>query len=282
VIETSVDQVSVNPALDSGSFAIPAAYRQAAPKMAAADAVPYQWVLRRPLIGTLLDTDTVLYDPQATKGLTLVDVAPGVSHMQGGTHNSLIVEMNDFLVVIDTPVGEMLSKWTIDAAKKKYGGKPFKYAVLTHHHMDHTNGIRSYAAEGATVVVGRGNGEFFRKVLSSPASLGKGAPKNTIKPNIIEVDGRFIISDGKRDVGAYLIDNPHAAGYLIGYVHDAKLGFVTDLWSPGRDPLPAKATPPLMAVVNGVKKWNLDPERFAGGHGSIGAYSPLLKVAEGN
>jgi hypothetical protein len=146
--------------------------------------------------------------------------------------------------------------------------------------MDHSNGIRSYAAEGATVVVGQGNGEFFRKVLTSPATLGADAPKKKIKPEVIEVTGRWIITDGKRDVGAYLVENPHAAGYLIGYVPDAKLGWVTDLWSPGRDPLPAKINPALLSVVNGVKKWNLEPERFAGGHGSVGPYPELARLAE--
>jgi glyoxylase-like metal-dependent hydrolase (beta-lactamase superfamily II) len=167
----------------------------------------------------------------------------------------------------------------MDAASKKYSGKPFKYLVLTHHHMDHTNGIRTYAAVGATVVVGQGNGDFFRKVLAAPDSLGADSPKRKINTNVVEVAGSYIITDGKRDVGAYLIDNPHAAGYLIGYIPDAKLGWVTDLWSPGRDPLPARLNPALASVVNGVKRWNLDPERFAGGHGSIGSFPELSRVA---
>jgi hypothetical protein len=146
--------------------------------------------------------------------------------------------------------------------------------------MDHSSGVRSYAAEGATLLVGQGNGEFFKKVLASPATLGADAPKQKIDVPVVEVTGSYLISDGKRDVGAYLIENPHAAGYLMGYVSDAKLGFVTDLWSPGRDPLPAKINPGLLSVVNGVKKWNLQPERFAGGHGSVGEYAGLAKLAE--
>jgi glyoxylase-like metal-dependent hydrolase (beta-lactamase superfamily II) len=279
LIETTVDDVSVNPALDASLFAIPDSIRAAAPKTVAKN-VPYQWVLRRPLIGTYLDSDSISYDPRASKGLALVELAPGISQVQGGSHNSLIVEMNKYLVGFDTPISEAQSKWTIAQAKKKYHGKPFKYVVLTHHHMDHTSGIRTYAASGATIVVGKGDGAFFGKVLASPDSLGVDAPKGKVKAHIVEVADHWSVSDGKREVDAYLIDNPHAANYLIGYVPDAKLGWVTDLWSPGRDQLPAKLTPPLAAVVNGVNKYKLEPERFAGGHGSVGNYADLRKVAE--
>jgi glyoxylase-like metal-dependent hydrolase (beta-lactamase superfamily II) len=281
ISETSVEEASFTAPVEADRFAIPADYSAGAPKMVDAKNVPFQWVLRRPIIGTLLDSDAVLYDAQANPGgLRLVDVAPGVSHVQGGSHNSLIVEMDKYLVVFDAPIGEAQSKWTIAAAKQKYPGKPFKYVVMTHHHMDHSNGIRSYAAEGATVVVGPGNGAFFRKVLASPATLGRDAPKKKVSAKVVEVTDRYVITDGKREVGAYSIDNPHAAGYLMGYIPDVKLGFVTDLWSPGRDALPPKMNPALQSVVNGVKKWNLDPERFAGGHGAVGEYAGLAKLAE--
>ena len=35
-------------------------------------------------------------------------------------------------------------------------GRGFRYVVITHHHIDHSGGVRAYAAEGATVVVGKG------------------------------------------------------------------------------------------------------------------------------
>jgi len=278
VIDTTIDEVSVNAALASDAFAIPEAYRAGAPKMIAPDKVPYQWVLRRPFIGTFLDSDALVYDPKVSQGLRLVDVAPGVSQTQGTSHNSLVVEMDKFLVVFDAPFSEAQSKWVMDAAAKKYPGKPIKYLVLTHHHMDHTNGVRSYAAAGAILVVGQGNGEYFKKVLATPDSLGADAPKKKFIPSVVEVAGSYVITDGRRDVGTYIIENPHADGYLMGYVSDVKLGFVTDLWSPGRDPLPAKLNPALASVVNGVNRWGLAPERFAGGHGSTGSYLELAKV----
>jgi hypothetical protein len=77
----------------------------------------------------------------------------------------------------------------------------------------------------------------------------------------------------------FLAENPHADGMLIGYIADARLGFVTDLWSPGAAPLPDKITPALAAVVNTVKKAGIAPLKFAGGHGATADYAPLAALA---
>src|SRR5262249_60948165 len=85
-------------------------------------------------------------------------------------------------------------------------------------------------------------------------------------------------SDGTREVGAYVIDNPHSNGLMIGYVSDARIGYATDIWSPGAAPLPDKLTPPLAALVAGVKKAGITPAKFAGGHGGVGGYAPLAAL----
>ena len=64
----------------------------------------------------------------------------------------------------------------------------------------------------------------------------------------------------------------------MGYVPHAKIGFVTDIWSPGV-PLPAKPNPGLVSVVNAVKKADIQPERFIGGHGSVSDYASLARLA---
>jgi hypothetical protein len=145
--------------------------------------------------------------------------------------------------------------------------------------MDHSGGVRAYLAQGATLVVGKGAGAHFRKVLSAPYTRNPDlAARDLSKTPIIEVTDKHAISDGKREFSAHYIENPHAASTLIGYVADVRLAFVTDLWNPG-SPLPGKIDSPLAAVVNGVKQAGISPARFAGGHAGVADYAPLAVLA---
>ncbi|HEY4265703.1 MAG TPA: MBL fold metallo-hydrolase [Micropepsaceae bacterium] len=281
IFDTTLNDARVdivgNSILPADTFAVPTAIRGKAPKPSSVDKPPYQWILRRLASGFFLDSDNLYTDDGGS--LTLSDVAPNISLVTGGTHNTLIVATNTYLVAFDSPGDDGQSKLAIDLAKQKYSGKPFRYLVLTHHHIDHSGGLRAYIAEGATLVVGKGDGAFFRKVLMAPQTLNVNKPAGAVTPKIIEVAGKWSVKDGGREIDAYVIDNPHAADYLMPYVPDAKLGFITDLWNPG--PPVAAANPNLIAVVKGVEKWMLMPERFAGGHGAVGNYPDVMQGAAG-
>ncbi len=149
--------------------------------------------------------------------------------------------------------------------------------------MDHAGGVRAYAAQGATIVAGKGTGAHFKRVLAAPFTRNPDlAVKDLSATPIVEVADKHVLTDGTRKVGAYVLDNnPHAQGLLIGYVEDARLGFATDIWSPGAGPLSAKLTPALASLVAGVKKAGISPTRFAGGHGSVASPGGVLGVRLG-
>ena len=277
VTETQYSELRVNPEIDRSRLQIPAAVAASAPRPASGN-VPYQWAIRRPIIGTYMDSDDVRFDKSATQSLRLQEVGPGVLQVQGGTHNNLVVEMSNYLVVFDAPVSDAQSLWVIDAAKQRFPGKPIRYVVMTHHHMDHSGGLRAFVADGATVVVGQGAAQHYRTVLSAPWTRNPDLKARDLSgAQIVEVADKYVLADGKREVIAYAMESPHAKSTLMGYIPDAKLGFVTDIWSPG-PPLPAKPNPGLMSVVNAVKKANIQPERFAGGHGSTADYASLARL----
>jgi glyoxylase-like metal-dependent hydrolase (beta-lactamase superfamily II) len=280
VIDARITAATANPPIPANFFEPPAAVKAGAAKPAIGY-VPYQWVIRRQMNGFYLDSENISFDTRAPAGLRLNEIAPGVQYQVGGTHNTLIVEMRDFLVVMDAPVSDWQSNWTINAVKAKYPGKPIRYLALTHHHMDHSAGLRAYLAQGATLVVGAGAAGHYRTVLSAPYTRNPDlAARDLSKTPIIEVTDKYVISDGKREFSVHSIENPHAASTLIGYVADVRLAFVTDLWIPG-PPLPPKMNPGLAAVVNGVKKAGIQPVMFAGGHGGTAPYALLVGLAGG-
>jgi glyoxylase-like metal-dependent hydrolase (beta-lactamase superfamily II) len=187
--------------------------------------------------------------------------------------------MKDHLIVFDAPVSDGQSNWVLNAARAKYPGKPVKYLVLTHHHMDHIGGLRAYAAQGAAIVVGQGAAPHYRRVLAAPYTRNPDLKGGDLsRTEIIEVVDKRVFSDGSRQVEAYVIENPHAASSLIGYIPEQRLGFVTDLWSPGAAPLPDRLVPNMSALVAGVKKAGISPVKFAGGHGSTFDYAPLAAL----
>jgi glyoxylase-like metal-dependent hydrolase (beta-lactamase superfamily II) len=278
VTEVNFTDLQFNQPIDTARLQIPADVRAGAAKPATRN-VPHQWVIRRQFIGTYMDSDNVSYDTRGSQGLRLQEIAPGVHQIQGGTHNSLVVEMNDHLIVMDAPVTDAQSLWLVGATRAQFPGRPIRWLVLTHHHMDHAGGLRAILAEGGTLVVGQGAGAHFRRVLSAPMTRNPDLPARSFHMTpILEVPESHVMSDGSgRQVIVYVMDNPHAKGMLMGWVPHARLGFVTDIWSPG-PPLPAKPNPGLSSVVSTVKRAGLQPERFAGGHGSTADYQTLTRL----
>jgi glyoxylase-like metal-dependent hydrolase (beta-lactamase superfamily II) len=279
VQEVQLTDFQANAAIDPAKFTVPPELRGDAAKPASGN-VPYQWVIRRQFIGTYMDSDNTSFDARAVQSLRLNELAPGVFHVVGGSHNSLLVEMSDHLIMVDAPVSDAQSIWVVNTARQRFPGKPIRWLVLTHHHMDHAGGMRGVLAEGAVLVVGQGAGPHYRKALAAPIQRNPDMkPLDFSTVQILEVPESHVMSDSKgRQVIAYAMqDNPHAKGLLMAYVPDAKLGFVTDVWSPGV-PLPDKPNPGLISVVRTVTRTGIQPERFAGGHGSVAPYANLTKL----
>src|SRR5688572_8999635 len=87
-------------------------------------------------------------------------VAPGVWRIAGESHNSVAVEFRGFVTVVEAPQDELRSLAVIAEVHRLIANKPIRYVVNTHYHFDHSGGLRTYVAHGATVVTHAGNKEF--------------------------------------------------------------------------------------------------------------------------
>jgi glyoxylase-like metal-dependent hydrolase (beta-lactamase superfamily II) len=279
VAKLSYRDVSANPSIAADTFSVPDSVRAAAKPVATAN-VPYQWVIRRLFLTRFLDSDNVFFPNGG--GLKLVELAPNVQHAQTGTANNLIIAMKDYLVIFDAPYGEAQSRAAIDAAKAKYPGKPIKYVILTHHHMDHTGGMRTYVADGATVVVPSPDKAYFEKdVKTAHTVVPDDLQKKPRTPEIVEVKDQMTIKDDTAQIHLYFIPNPHVAGMLIGNVvtGNANIVYVTDLISP-RGPI--ERSEATVAVGNLLRKYNINGALIAGGHGATIKQSDLTAQLAAN
>jgi glyoxylase-like metal-dependent hydrolase (beta-lactamase superfamily II) len=257
-------QVAANPTIADDAFTVPDAVRSAL-KAPATGNVPYQWIIRRLFMSRYMDTE----QPYVPAGVSvkLVELAPNVQHAQGASGNNLIVAMKDHLVVFDAPYGEALSRTVIDLAKAKYPGKPIKYLVQTHHHMDHSGGLRAYVAEGATILVAAPTRAYFDRALRNPRTVANDAQQKARKPvRITEVrDQTTLKDDAGNEIRIYNIKNPHAEGFLLGHVVKDNIVYVTDLISPRG---PVTRSEGTLAVGEAFKKYGIKDALIAGGHGT--------------
>jgi len=270
-------EVTANAPLAPTTFAVPDAVKAAAKPPATAN-VPYQWVLRRIFLARFTDSDAVYFSPGGS--FKLVELAPNVQMVQGGGANNLIVNMKDGIAVLDAPTDEGQSRFVIDAAKAKYPGKPIKYLVLTHHHMDHTGGMRAFVAEGATVIVPVPDKPYFEQVAKAPHTLEPDAQQKAMKPvTVQEVKDTLSLKDDTVEINLYNTPNPHVDGYLLAHVVKDNILWVTDLISPrgqiGRNPA-------TVAVGDALRKLNISGATIAGGHGTTAKQADIAAALAAN
>ena len=231
-------------------------------------------MIRRLFLGRFTDSDAIYFPPDGS--FKLVELSPNVQMVQGGGANNLIVNMKDGLAVFDAPTDEGQSKWVIDAAKAKYPGKPIKYLVLTHHHMDHTGGMRAFAAEGASVIVPAPDKAYFEQVIKAPHTLEPDAQQKAMKPATVqEVKDSFSIKDDSAEINLYNIANPHVDGFLLIHVVKDNILWVTDLISP-RGPI--TRNPQTLAVGEALRKHNITGAIIAGGHGATAKQADIAQA----
>jgi glyoxylase-like metal-dependent hydrolase (beta-lactamase superfamily II) len=280
VQHVDVEDVVVNPVLGPDLFRIPPAVAETAAKQKPPQQVNYQWMLRRANWGSFIDSDQLAFDPAVVPGNIWTEVKPGIWHITGGSHNTLVVEMRDYLVAFDAPIANEMSRLTIAEAARRFPNKPFKYLVLTHHHMDHVNGARVFAAGGADLIFPTGDRAYFAgQMYAANRVRNDELWQQPREVGLIEVDDRMTLSDGSRRIDLYLINSSHAKNSLIAVVPDADFGWVVDLWSPTRDVPGALAS--HREFVAGLRKWGVMPALWAGGHGTGSApIQPLLDALD--
>ena len=138
----------------------------------------------------------------------------------GGSYDSVIIEFEDHIMMLEAGQGEAGSLAYIEEAKRLMPGKPIRYVMNTHAHSDHTRGIPTLVAEGAMIVTHASNREFFERALNTPRTLLDDRLANNPMPALVDPVGDMkAYTDGNRTVEMYHIwPTPHSNGLLVAYI----------------------------------------------------------------
>jgi glyoxylase-like metal-dependent hydrolase (beta-lactamase superfamily II) len=236
-------------------------------------------------------TVAALAVPDAVRKATIAPVraesqklADGVWFIGGGSHNSLLVEFRDFVAVVEAPLNEERSLAVIGEVRKLVPNKPIAYLVNTHHHFDHSGGLRTFVAEGATIVTHAGNRAFYDQVVLHPAPRTLQPDRLSLAPRaptFETLNQKYVLSDGVRTLDVYPVQGlAHSQGMLIAYLPKEKILVNADLYSPpaqGAQP-PAAPAPAAVTLGDNIRRLRLDVAQHVPIHGRVGTHDEFARI----
>jgi glyoxylase-like metal-dependent hydrolase (beta-lactamase superfamily II) len=211
-------------------------------------------------------------------------VADGVWHLGGGSHNSVLVEFADHVMLIESPLYDGRANAVLAEVKRLVPNKPLRYVVNSHHHFDHAGGMRAAAATGATLVVSQPALGFYEQTFATPNAIRPDAlAQSGRRPTLLGVAGSRTFSDATRTVQVHFIEgSPHAQGFMMAWLPKERLLVEADAYTPGppNAPAPAQANPLHLNLVSNVQRMGWDVDRILPLHGRVAPYADLRTAAK--
>ena len=211
-------------------------------------------------------------------------IGDGIYVLGGTSHNSVAVEFEDHIAVVEAPLSEARSLAVIEEIVRLIPNKPIRFLVNTHQHFDHIGGLRTYLHIGATIITHVKNYDFYnRDVLNytprlvmpdmvslwPPTELTEGYNVEAIREN-------YAITDAKRTMKMYYVQPlQHVEGMLMAYLPTERILIEADLFDShaGR---PAGAAPAVRSLINQVRALNIEVDRVVPIHGTVTPWADVL------
>jgi glyoxylase-like metal-dependent hydrolase (beta-lactamase superfamily II) len=215
--------------------------------------------------------------------VTTQKAADGVWYLTGGSHHSVVIEMKDHLIVVEGPLNDDRALAVIKEARTLVPNKPIKYLVVSHHHFDHSGGVRAFAGEGVTLITHDASRPYIERIVAAPATVSPDHLAKSGKKAAVEgVRDRRVLSDGTRSVEIRQIAGiQHADDMLMVYLPKEKLLIEADAYTPPA-PNTAPMSPPspfTVSLTENVKNQGLAVDQILPLHGRMVPVAELYKAA---
>ncbi len=267
-----VESVSHNLDLEPDTFFVPDTIRR---EEAEGEPIASQWILRR------LAMNVSYLDFGRDIPVMFVPLADGITHLRGTSHNSVLVEFQDYLVVVEAPLYEERSENVIAAIRQRFPNKPIRYVIPTHFHNDHSGGMRTYLAEGVTVIAPAVSADHYEAIAGAQSTIRSGGLEQSSNLGEVEaITEPRILTDGDKRVEIYPYATSHADDYLLIYLPHEKFLIEGDHVSPrgGGNVRPGTLPRELLA---GIEELQLEVETIVGIHGDLGTFEALRQAVQG-
>ena len=215
--------------------------------------------------------------PTPAPNVTVEPIGTGVWFLAGQSHHSVLIEFSDHLMLIDAPQSEARTLAVIAKAEQTVPGKPLQQLVTTHHHFDHTAGLRAAIAEGMTVITQSGNRAWVETMARRPHTLQPDSLSKKEQRLVVEtVDTEREYKDHTMAVMLYHVEgNPHSDTMLMAYIPRDRVLVEVDAFSPG-----SAVNPYAANLLENIQKRRLRVDRIVPLHGAIAPMTELEKAAK--
>lgn len=201
----------------------------------------------------------------------------GIWFLNGQSHHSVLFEFSDHLMLLEAP-NEARTLAVIAKARELVPGKPLTHLINTHHHFDHSGGLRAAVSEGLTIVTQAANEAFYRRMAVQPSTIvpdSLAQAPQAIKIEVVEEKATY--EDEAMTVELYhIVDSPHSSSILMAYLPEQRLIIEADVFNPGR------TTPQTFApnFLDNIQRYGLEVDRIVPIHGGVVGFEMLESTVQ--
>ncbi len=235
--------------------------------------------------GYTLNADVALPPQQAARApsvasaveVAVMKVADGVWDVRAGGNAGAVIEFADHLVMFEAYGNEAATFARLDAANALVRGKQVTKVIVSHHHFDHSGGLRAAVSRGLSIISRRGNEGIFREMVARPAPNFPDALARNPQPlEFVAVDEHLVLEDATQRVDLYhAVGHLHMAEALIAYVPEQRVFLEGDFttfdwefnWWGG-------------AYMDTVDRYELDPAINIPVHGQVTSFAEAIASIE--